>query len=166
MLPSKLCILRRIPTSLLHRVNGIRHHSAKSKTEFIYGFNVINEALENSKRRPLKLFVKQEYGFSKHQAEDSLIGVASKLAKDRGVVVVPTAKSVLDKHSMDRPHQGMVLQCTTIEPERILHLDCLEDGEFEIQVGPREKLKRQASRRELPLFVALDQIVDPQVSLC
>eukprot|EP00584_Thalassiosira_punctigera_P000078 CAMPEP_0172533976 /NCGR_PEP_ID=MMETSP1067-20121228/6510_1 /TAXON_ID=265564 ORGANISM="Thalassiosira punctigera, Strain Tpunct2005C2" /NCGR_SAMPLE_ID=MMETSP1067 /ASSEMBLY_ACC=CAM_ASM_000444 /LENGTH=626 /DNA_ID=CAMNT_0013318703 /DNA_START=106 /DNA_END=1986 /DNA_ORIENTATION=- len=68
------------------------------------------------------------------------------LAKERGVPVVEVDKGILNTLCMNRPHQGFVLRCGSLDFEPLRVLPSSDDGK-----GGRPSL-----------WLALDEVVDPQ----
>lgn len=132
--------------------------STNSKYEWLYGTNVIVEALSASKRRLLKLYVKETLP----DEQSSSVRNAIKLASELSIPIQKCSKSQLDKYASDRPHQNMVLQTTHLQVPRIQSLGPLnQSDEYDIIIRASESIHMYAER-EYPLFIALDSIQDPQ----
>jgi 21S rRNA (GM2251-2'-O)-methyltransferase len=124
----------------------------------LYGANVILEALISKRRRLIKLHVKD---FPTTEIPKDLFTRIVNLAENLSIPIEKCTKTQLDRFANNRPHQGLVMQCSHLQLTRVQSLGILNDKNYEINITPRENIEMYTLRK-YPLFVALDNLVDPQ----
>ena len=105
-------------------------------TEYLYGRNAVTEALRSRRRAGRRLLV------AKGANESGLRPIAEEAQRAR-VAVGEVSREQLDRLVQGANHQGTVLE---VEPYRYAAFDDLLD----------------AGQRTVPLYLALDQLQDPQ----
>ncbi|CAJ0751756.1 1984_t:CDS:2, partial [Entrophospora sp. SA101] len=86
------------------------------KLDFLYGYSVVLPALEQKRRNLVRLFY-QETTFSKKQDRQIV-----NLSKESSIPVVKADKQELNRLVDNRPHQGVVLKASRINPTPIKFL--------------------------------------------
>jgi len=140
--------------------------------EFLYGFHPVVEALRVGRRKAHKLHVLETHfsvqsagGTQKIVASDktpdsSQRRVIEQVSKLRSIEVVPTSRQHLNAMADNRPHNGVVLDVEPIELSTIPHLD----AEL-LTASPHaaaSSAAEPAGRYSFPLWMILDEVVDPQ----
>ncbi|KAI8590642.1 Alpha/beta knot methyltransferase [Geranomyces variabilis] len=167
-------------------LRSYQQRASASKTDHLYGASCVIPALQAGKRRLKKLYVNdrgtgnsfaariaREDHRAPAGAESSkpLLERAIELAHRREVSVVGIPGTRLDSLSDGRPNQGMVLAASPLEATQLRHLGAVEaddDGEssYKAVITKRESLQMTVSSRggtrAFPIWLALDQVVDPQ----
>lgn len=82
------------------------------------------------------------------------------LAFERSLPVETCSRAQLDKLSGNRPHQGVILQCSAISTTRIIGLGVVDESKYVVNLTAKDTDMRTSTK--IPLWLALDQIVDPQ----
>ena len=106
--------------------------------EIVYGANAVREALRQNRRTSYALYVQDGDGGA--GADEELL----RLARERGVEVKYASKHDLNMACANKPHQGVVLDADALE------------------VPTLEDLPPWDGRGPAPVWLALDEIVDPQ----
>jgi len=132
------------------------------KSQFIYGRACVYAALTAKLRRPYQLFVNETLLSQQQQNEEEdtsaplspegfkafSVQDCVELAKKKQIPIVRHSKNYLNALTDDRPNQGIVLEASEIHYDVITHLE-----------SPKQYKK---GNKKFPLWVALDQIWDPQ----
>lgn len=120
--------------------------------EVLYGVSAVLAALEAGRRRPYRLLVQDTLinggALSSEARKDALaVERARKAAEDLGAAVVIVEKHDLNCLVDNRPHQGLALDCSALEPA--------------LMDAPPPTTSRFEGRA-FPLWLALDEVTDPQ----
>ena len=161
----------------------------RQQIEYLYGSNVVIPALTAGRRRIAKLLVKDDKRtehiarmFTEHRLDShsnpvvpnsrnlnmlSDVELAMQMASEREIKVEIVSKEQLDKLSSNRPHQGLVLAAFPLKHTSInglgecIGIDDTDSVEYELVNGLMQTFHRKP-RRKHPVWLALDQVVDPQ----
>nr|CAG8490384.1 424_t:CDS:10 [Entrophospora candida] len=144
-------------------INSSNNKSLDSKNneklDFLYGYSVVLPALEQKRRNLVRLFY-QETTFSKKQDRQIV-----NLSKESSIPVVKADKQELNRLVDNRPHQGVVLKASRINPTPIKFLGGYFNESYEIiesNTNSTTICQKSLKNPLLPFWLALDQIVDPQ----
>ncbi|KAJ2960640.1 hypothetical protein NQZ79_g4067 [Umbelopsis isabellina] len=121
--------------------------------DHLYGLTSVLLALQNKRRRPQKLFLQRrdKFGVNKSQMKDqTLLDDISRLAAQKDIPIIMTDKGELNNLTDNRPHQGVVLRTNPLKTTDITSLPEISD---------------KSGNGTAPLWIALDEIQDPQVRL-
>ncbi|CAH1758107.1 6062_t:CDS:2 [Entrophospora sp. SA101] len=164
-------------------INSSNNKSIDSKNneklDFLYGYSVVLPALEQKRRNLVRLFY-QETTFSKKQDRQvhGLFFTSSSstrmaiekivnLSKESSIPVVKADKQELNRLVDNRPHQGVVLKASRINPTPIKFLGGYFNESYEIiesNTNSTTICQKSLKNPLLPFWLALDQIVDPQLA--
>ncbi|KAJ7517329.1 hypothetical protein O6H91_21G019100 [Diphasiastrum complanatum] len=114
--------------------------------EAIYGVGPIRAAMHACRRELHTLYIQENMDLNtanKRKAKDDLNWISEK-AKSINLSIVTTSKHVLNMLVDNRPHQGLVLDASPLELVRTEKLDFPLAGE------------------KTPVWIALDEVKDPQ----
>ncbi|KAI9140321.1 hypothetical protein BKA69DRAFT_1125748 [Paraphysoderma sedebokerense] len=123
-----------------------------SKTDLLYGTNVILPALHMNRRKCVKLFLQEGQQSLLRFKKNEDIARIVRYAESKGIPVQLIRKRKLDNMSANRPHQGVVLCAEQLTPLKITSLTDMEkkgDG--------TEQYFAKMNDRDV-----LDQLQDPQ----
>ncbi|CAG8693560.1 20388_t:CDS:2 [Rhizophagus irregularis] len=124
----------------------------KEDFDYLYGHSVVLPALEQKRRKFHRLFVQESFIFP----------------NEANIPIVKAAKDELNKLLKDdRPHQGIILKASKLKPIKIACLGRQSDKMYQV-IKPYESplnISYISSNGTLPFWLALDQVVDPQVRL-
>jgi 21S rRNA (GM2251-2'-O)-methyltransferase len=118
--------------------------------EVIFGQNPVKEALLQNKRDEFYRLWIQEGDGGSYSSDEKMIA----RAKELGCTISYASKHDLNMLTESRPHQGVALDCTPLEMDSIESL--LEENS-----GGKNAAEIQRNRQH-PLWLALDEIIDPQ----
>ena len=113
----------------------------------VYGVSPVLAALNFRRRNLYSLHVQEGLRPAKKKDQSAVVQ-AIKAAKAAGAVLHSTSKHDLNIISGNRPHQGLVLDCS---PLSFVPLERLEDVSQTLQ-----------DLRKPPLWLVLDEVMDPQ----
>jgi len=113
----------------------------------VYGVNPVLAALKFSRRSLYSLHVQDGLRPVKKQ-DQTAVSQAVQAAKDAGAAVNTASKLDLNIISGNRPHQGLVLDCS---PLSFVPIDRLEDA-----------MQSSDDLTKPPLWLVLDEVMDPQ----
>ncbi|KAI9248902.1 RNA methyltransferase, TrmH family, group 3, partial [Sporodiniella umbellata] len=153
-------------------LNKYPKRSPKVTFDYLYGLSSVAAALHSKKREIKRLFIQLSTEKKTSKKKDqSLIDGIENSAKEMNVSISYADKGQLNNLSLDKPHQGVVLRVT---PKDMTGIDFLssftENGEYEARQKLNKKelktvaefsFKSQHNTR-FPLWVALDEVQDPQ----
>ncbi|CAG8558957.1 2378_t:CDS:2 [Paraglomus brasilianum] len=128
--------------------------------DLLYGLNVVLPAIEQSRRTMYALYYKDSTLSRKR--DDPATDRIFFLAEKHSIPTIRKSPYELSKLTEDRPHQGFVLEASRIKPIRITTLDKLGRTGYRILSPGNNSIGMRLSTRRFPLWIALDQIVDPQ----
>ena len=120
---------------------------ANWKGDALYGINPVLAALKFGRRALYTLHV-QEGLAALDQKQRNAAMDAVKAAAEAGAAINRASKHDLNMVSNNRPHQGLVLDCS---PLSFVPLDNLEDAATDTPIGGQP-----------PLWLVLDEVMDPQ----
>ncbi|PHH90700.1 hypothetical protein CDD83_2887 [Cordyceps sp. RAO-2017] len=147
----------------------------RSGAIFLYGRSTVLAALKHAKRKLYKLYM---YGGAdrKNKATDDEI---LDLAKQRGVevdIVSTERRALLDKLSMNRPHNGVLLEASEVPKQPVKSLGEVEEAPgrlgFHVKLGYQSReeaavngedtfVRRPNGVAPKPFVLLLNHIVDP-----
>ncbi|GBC07440.1 hypothetical protein RclHR1_07470005 [Rhizophagus clarus] len=145
------------------RNNLYRRSSPKLQKDFdyLYGLTVVLLALEQKRRKFHRLFVQEKFLFHKKESRIIPEKILS-LANEANIPIVKTTKDELSKLLKDnRPHQGIILKASKLEPIKIAYLGKQSDKMYQV-VKPSTSPLNVSLNGTQPFWLALDQVVDPQ----
>lgn len=117
------------------------------KGDAVYGVSPVLAALKFSRRTLYSLHVQEGLKPAKKK-DQTAVARAVQAAKSAGANVCSTSKHDLNIISGNRPHQGLVLDCS---PLSFVPIDRLEDANQSL-----------ADLTKPPLWLVLDEVMDPQ----
>ncbi|KAF9949874.1 hypothetical protein BGZ72_008366 [Mortierella alpina] len=130
--------------------------------DYLYSPNVVIPALQNGFRTPYKLYYSHTLIQNRKKRKDDPVADCIALATKMGVKVVKTDKHQLNELSSQRPHQGVILEASKLK-------EILVNGLGPVSVENRYDLNGKTSDvtfknrdDEPPVWIALDEVVDPQ----
>eukprot|EP00026_Physarum_polycephalum_P009743 Phypoly_transcript_09877.p1 GENE.Phypoly_transcript_09877~~Phypoly_transcript_09877.p1 ORF type:complete len:349 (+),score=22.49 Phypoly_transcript_09877:203-1249(+) len=135
-----------------------KHITASPKSQFIYGRACVYAALVSNQRKKYKLFVNQSFQQQQDEEEKSnshpegyksfSMQECINLAQAKHIPIERCSRHHLNSLSDHRPNQGVILEASEIHYIPITNLENLDN--------------RDEKTKQFPLWVALDQIWDPQ----
>ncbi|KAF9125690.1 hypothetical protein BGW39_007216 [Mortierella sp. 14UC] len=146
------------------RRGGISQNMS-SEHDYLYSPNVVIPALRNGFRYPYKLYYSHTLIQNRKMRKDDPVADCIELAKQKGVPVVKTDKHQLNEMAGQRPHQGIILEASKLNEIMVSGLGPVSAETNDYQLisktkGPgKEFLTRE---NEPPVWIALDEVVDPQ----
>ncbi|KAI9208665.1 Alpha/beta knot methyltransferase [Polychytrium aggregatum] len=158
-----------------------------SKVELLYGAASVLPALDQQRRKILRLFVRIQGGLYEQldietpmsrkklnhmyiredllsQVEASkLIQFAKSEARKKNIPIREISQSRLDVLSEKRPNQGLVMEAMPLEVEicRSLGTFDSETSRYPVQTSAKESIEMISNHR-FPIWLVLDSIMDPQ----
>ena len=117
------------------------------KGDAIYGVSPVLAALKFSRRTLFSLHVQEGLKPAKKK-DQTAVAQAVQAAREAGAEVCSTSKHDLNIISGNRPHQGLVLDCS---PLSFIPIDRLEDAD-----------QSSDDLTKPPLWLVLDEVMDPQ----
>lgn len=141
------------------RRGSVGRVSADEGFDNVYGRNSVLAALESDRRKMKKLCVQENLykelkcfltGRRIKSENRFVLTRLRDIVMQRDLRIVQKSKAALNLMTKDKPHQGLVLQASSLS---LNHLKSLSD------VADREAL---ASSHSPPLWLALDEVMDPQ----
>ena len=117
--------------------------------EVIFGQNPVKEAMLQNKRDEFYRLWIQEGDGGSYSSDEKMIA----RAKELGCTISYATKHDLNMLTESRPHQGVALDCAPLE------MDSIESLLEENGSGDDAETRRD---RQHPLWLALDEIIDPQ----
>ncbi|CAG8518066.1 9389_t:CDS:2 [Paraglomus occultum] len=129
--------------------------------DLLYGLNVVLPAIEQFRRTMYALYYKDS--MLSRKRDDPATDRIFSLAEKHSIPTIRKSPYELSKLTEDRPHQGFVLEASRIKPIRITTLDKPGKTGYRILSPGNNSIGMRLSNRRFPLWIALDQIVDPQV---
>ncbi|KAK9728629.1 hypothetical protein K7432_000905 [Basidiobolus ranarum] len=126
--------------------------------DLLYGYSVVLPALESKRRVPYRLFYRGETETTKKEDSDKLDTILG-LAEELQLPIQKMDRRELNEFTGNRPHQGVILKTDRLEPITINRLSKVDDETYYAVSGSGEyHFKSEQS----PIWLALDQVVDPQ----
>ncbi|KAI9099328.1 Alpha/beta knot methyltransferase [Phlyctochytrium arcticum] len=150
--------------------------TASSSLEHLYGASSVLPALQAGRRKLKTLYVKEAETFEKFnrsEEQDSTPVVANAIewAQRREIRIVRIPPSRLNALSDGRPNQGVVLAASALSCTQVKHLGMIQETSSEEISYSGLVTKKESfpltfvphvSERSFPIWLALDQVVDPQ----
>lgn len=113
----------------------------------VYGVSPVLAALKFCRRNIYSLHIQEGLKAAKRKDQNA-VSQAERAAKDAGATVHTASKHDLNTISGNRPHQGLVLDCS---PLSFVQIETLEDADT-----------HSATLTRPPLWLVLDEVMDPQ----
>lgn len=117
------------------------------KGDAVYGVSPVLAALKFSRRTLYSLHIQEGLKPAKRK-DQTAVAKAVQAAKVAGAEICSTSKHDLNIISGNRPHQGLVLDCS---PLSFVPIDRLEDADHSLK-----------DLTKPPLWLVLDEVMDPQ----
>lgn len=130
-----------------------------SNTQLLYGSNVVSAVLFAKKRTCLRLFT-----FGESPQKNKILSMARAQSLD---IIEVDNKGVLNNFTNNRPHNGIVVECTPLPEVSISALGNKETSWAPIKENSNPMKEDQvvvdaAKDQQQPLYVLLDEVTDPQ----
>ncbi|KAF9360164.1 hypothetical protein BGX34_007919 [Mortierella sp. NVP85] len=139
-----------------------RSSSRSSDCDFLYSPNVVLPALKCGYRRPYALYYAKTVVQNRKKRKDDPVSDCIEVARLVGVKVVQVSKHDLNDMAQQRPHQGVVLETSKLQETYIKALGPLSaDNKYKVMIEGVEK-EFICKPNEPPVWLALDEVVDPQ----
>ncbi|KAF9189052.1 hypothetical protein BGZ51_000161 [Haplosporangium sp. Z 767] len=133
-----------------------------SDRDYLYSPNVVLPALKNGLRTPYTLYYSRTVIQNRKRKKDDPVADCIAAAKKIGVKVVKTDKHQLNALSEQRPHQGVILEASQLEHKIVTALGGVSvDNQYNIS-GKTLETWFKSKENEPPVWIALDEVVDPQ----
>ncbi|KAG9068163.1 hypothetical protein KI688_011758 [Linnemannia hyalina] len=150
--------------SITDRRGGPSQNMA-SEHDYLYSPNVVIPALSNGFRTPYKLYYSNTLIQNRKKRKEDPVADCIELAKRHDIPVVKTDKHQLNEMSGQRPHQGIVLEASKLKETMVAGL-----GPVSVHTNDYQLIYKAAGRdkylstreNEPPVWIALDEVVDPQ----
>ncbi|KAG0200386.1 hypothetical protein BGX28_006531 [Mortierella sp. GBA30] len=130
--------------------------------DYLYSPNVVLPALQNGFREPYKLYYSNTLVQNRKKRKDDPVADCIQLANKAGIKVIKTDKHQLNEMAGQRPHQGVILEASKLK-------EIFVDALGPVSVENRYELKGKTTGvsfknrvDEPPIWIALDEVVDPQ----
>eukprot|EP00871_Galdieria_phlegrea_P003914 jgi/Galph1/4523/GphlegSOOS_G3172.1 len=118
----------------------------RSGDDFIYGVSPVYAALVAKRRSPIhELYIQENANFSKHKAVN-LVEKIKYMAEEANIPIQTVTKGDLNNLCGQRPHQGVILRAAPLVMESIEQLISSDI----------------CSQEKAPIWLALDEVTDPQ----
>ncbi|KAG0049289.1 hypothetical protein BGZ83_005899 [Gryganskiella cystojenkinii] len=135
--------------------------------DYLYSPNVVLPALKQDLRTPYKLYYSHTQIQNRKKMKQDPIADCIAAANERGIPVVKTTKHDLNTLSGQRPHQGVILEASKLEQHHITGLGEVatpegEDRQEYVLQGSKASPRFISPSNEHPVWVACDEVVDPQ----
>jgi 21S rRNA (GM2251-2'-O)-methyltransferase len=126
------------------------------QADVVFGVSPVLAALEAGRRTVHTLYVQEGVDESKRK-DKGAVTTAMEKAKEMGAVVKTASKHDLNMVSDNRPHQGLILDATALDFEQLDAMPAAKD------VWDNEEVdKDQETKKQPPVWLCLDEVVDPQ----
>ncbi|KAF9391736.1 hypothetical protein BGX21_011188 [Mortierella sp. AD011] len=153
--------------------------------DYLYSPNVVIPAIQNGFRTPYTLFysstavqnrkkyddwrcsITYEYwkepGKISYRRKDDPVADCIKIAKEADIKVTKISKHELNAMAGQRPHQGVVLEASKLSETIVTALGPVSvDNHYEILCKSIDARPFKSRDNEPPVWIALDEVVDPQ----
>ncbi|KAF9583804.1 hypothetical protein BGW38_008475 [Lunasporangiospora selenospora] len=135
--------------------------SLSNEYDYLYSPTVVLPALKNDLRTPKTLYYfRPEYKKRKNPPHDPTLDCIS-IAREKGISVIKVSKHELNRLSGQRPHQGVVLEATKLDPLAMNKLGEVDENGNYLIIGKKNR-SFESQVGEPPVWLALDEVVDPQ----
>ncbi|KAJ1974926.1 hypothetical protein H4R35_003389 [Dimargaris xerosporica] len=140
------------------RIRYQRHQRAAQQAEYLYGVSQVAAALASQKRRCYKIYRQDSNDLvkSKHPRFEAVFTQAQEL----GLGIEYTNKADLNRLCQNRPHQGVVLQCSSLPVSRLMSLSSWQNHQYEVILSNHSRVRLASTPP--PVWLMLDRIMDPQ----
>ncbi|KAG0372177.1 hypothetical protein BGX24_000602 [Mortierella sp. AD032] len=133
--------------------------------DYLYSPNVVIPALISGFRTPYKLYYSNTIAQNRKKRKEDPVADCIELAKQRGVAVIKSDKHQLNEMSGQRPHQGVILEASKLQETMVSGLGpvSVESNDYTLitkAAGQGKEFLTKAN--EHPVWIALDEVVDPQ----
>ncbi|KAI8974292.1 RNA methyltransferase, TrmH family, group 3 [Pilobolus umbonatus] len=143
--------------------------------DYVYGISSVLSALQHNKRSVMDTVYIQtsDHKRTTEKKDIKLMEGVLQLAKDRNLRIESTDKGYLNNMTDNKPHQGVVLKASPIEP---IAIESLKYTENCYEAIPKLNKRGNSETREnvftpitftkredrMPFWIALDEVQDPQ----
>ncbi|KAG0097660.1 hypothetical protein BGZ93_002276 [Podila epicladia] len=130
--------------------------------DYLYSPNVVLPALHNKMRTPYKLYYSHTLVQNRKKHKDDPVADCIEAARLASVPIVKTDKHQLNEMAGQRPHQGVVLEASKLKENMVTGLGAVDvDNAYHLQRKASD-VAFQTKPDEPPVWIALDEVVDPQ----
>ncbi|KAF9373957.1 hypothetical protein CPB97_000216 [Podila verticillata] len=130
--------------------------------DYLYSPNVVLPALHNKMRTPYKLYYTHTLIQNRKKRKDDPVADCIEAARLASVPIVKTDKHQLNEMAGQRPHQGVVLEASKLQESFATGLGAVDvDNAYHLQRKSSD-VAFQPKADEPPVWIALDEVVDPQ----
>lgn len=138
----------------------------------LYGVSPVLSALQANRRKLHTLFIQDGINLAKRKDKAAVIKI-QRLAQEHGLAITYASKHDLNMAANNRPHQGLMLECSPLE---FIDMDAFpsvgrgEEGEQEEEDEKEEKGENRekgetitnTTSQQRQVWLCLDEVVDPQ----
>ncbi|KAF9901690.1 hypothetical protein EC991_005795 [Linnemannia zychae] len=150
--------------TITDRRGGISQNMS-SEHDYLYSPNVVIPALTNGFRSPYKLYYSQTIAQNRKKRKDDPVADCIQLARQKNVPVIKTDKHQLNEMAGQRPHQGVILEASRLKEVMVSGLGPVSTETNNYLLIPKASgsgKEFSAREKEPPVWIALDEVVDPQ----
>jgi len=126
------------------------------QADVVFGVSPVLAALEAGRRTIHTLYVQEGVDESKRK-DKGAVASAMERAKQLGAIVKTASKHDLNMVSENRPHQGLILDSTALDFEQLDAMPAAKDVWDSEEIDENEETRKQP-----PVWLCLDEVVDPQ----
>ncbi|KAL7748724.1 hypothetical protein RI367_005878 [Sorochytrium milnesiophthora] len=144
--------------------------------DFLFGYNVVLPALRAGRRDIHRVYLQESLRFRDTRQERKVrakpgnrsLGLVLDEVKSLGVAVEYVPRSTLDKMSLKRPHNGVVVEASQLDVDTIGWLTSPSKqsagggGGYHAMTDPKTGVPFDARQDGPPLWLLLDALSDPQ----
>ncbi|KAG9327513.1 hypothetical protein KVV02_000462 [Mortierella alpina] len=153
---------RTYDATLSQRGNGSPSQNMSPDHDYLYSPNVVIPALQNGFRTPYKLYYSHTLIQNRKKRKEDPVADCIALATKAGVKVVKTDKHQLNELSGQRPHQGVILEASKLKEIFVNGLGPVSiENRYDLN-GKTSDVTFKNRDDEPPVWIALDEVVDPQ----
>ncbi|KAG0361038.1 hypothetical protein BGZ54_009267 [Gamsiella multidivaricata] len=147
---------------IMSESNGGPSRYMSSDYDYLYSPNVVLSALKNDLRTPHTLYYLRTITQNRKRLLADPVAECIRAAQAAGVKVVKTTKHELNEMAQQRPHQGIVLEASKLPEVYVKGLGPVSvDNEYTLD-GKTRNRTFVGRKDEPPVWIALDEVVDPQ----
>ncbi|ORX47771.1 hypothetical protein DM01DRAFT_266444 [Hesseltinella vesiculosa] len=149
---------------MLRWASVTRRQYTTSGIDSLYGIASVANALHTQKRRALELKVQKGLQHSNQSNKKTSVAAILDQCTKRKVPIHYTDKGELNNLTDNRPHQGIVMKATPIATMGLRCLMPLADNTYQLDPSDSkcDPVELRSPSNRLPLWIALDQVQDPQ----
>ncbi|GJJ68056.1 21S rRNA (GM2251-2'-O)-methyltransferase [Entomortierella parvispora] len=131
--------------------------------DYLYSPNVVLPAMLNGYRTPYKLYYSQTVTQNRKKYKDDPVKDCIDAATREGIPVVKTDRHELNTMAGQRPHQGVILEASRLKDNAVVGLSevSVEDNTYSV-MSKTNTASFTSKANQPPIWVACDQVVDPQ----